>query len=86
MTPTKIVDAKPLYPAEARDAGVQGVVVVEAVIDVAGNVKTARVLRSIPLLDEAALQAVAQWKYKPTLLNGRPVPVIMTVTINFAQP
>ena len=43
----------------------------------------ARILRSIPLLDQAALDAVRQWEYSPTLLNGVPVPVIMTVTVNF---
>lgn len=42
-----------------------------------------KVLRSIPLLDEAAIDAVKQWIYSPTLLNGVPVPVIMTVTVNF---
>jgi protein TonB len=41
------------------------------------------VLRSVPLLDQAALDAVRQWEYEPTLLNGVPVPVIMTVTVNF---
>ena len=48
-----------------------------------GKVQDARVLRSIPLLDQAALDAVKQWQYTPTLLNGVPVPVIMTVTVNF---
>ena len=46
----------------------------------------ARVLRSIPGLDEAALEAVRQWQFTPTLLNGAPVPVVMTVTINFTLP
>jgi len=48
-----------------------------------GKVSDARVLRSIPLLDQAALDAVRQWVFTPTLLNGVPVPVIMTVTVNF---
>ena len=48
-----------------------------------GKVQNARVLRSIPLLDQAALDAVKQWEYTPTLLNGVPVPVIMTVTVQF---
>jgi len=48
-----------------------------------GRVKEAKVLRSIPLLDQAALDAVKQWQFTPTLLNGVPVPVIMTVTVNF---
>ena len=48
-----------------------------------GRLKDAKVLRSIPLLDQAALDAVKQWQFTPTLLNGVPVPVIMTVTVNF---
>ena len=61
----------------------QGVVIVEATIGPDGKVSDARVLRSIPLLDQAALDAVRQWVFTPTLLNGVPVPVIMTVTVNF---
>jgi protein TonB len=62
---------------------VQGVVIVEATIGSDGSVQNARVLRSIPLLDAAALDAVKQWQFTPTLLNGVPVPVIMTVTVQF---
>ena len=57
--------------------------IIEARIEGDGHVSDARVLRSIPLLDAAALDAVKQWQYTPTLLNGVPVPVIMTVTVNF---
>ena len=64
-------------------AHAQGVVIMEATIDVCGSVTDVRVLRSNPLLDEAAVDAVRQWKYTPTLLNGEPVPVIITVTVNF---
>ena len=73
----------PVYPPIAQSARVQGVVIIEAVIGPTGQVQEARVLRSIPLLDSAALDAVKQWEYTPTLLNGVPVPVIMTVTVNF---
>jgi periplasmic protein TonB len=59
------------------------VVILEATIDPAGNVRHARVLRGQPLLDQAAIDAVQQWQYVPTLLNGVAVPVIMTVTVNF---
>ena len=55
----------------------------EAVIGPDGRVTDVKVLRSVPLLDEAALNAVRQWTYTPTLLNGLAVPVIMTVTVNF---
>jgi TonB family protein len=82
-TPTKVRDARPNYPQEAMAAGVSGLVILEAVIDGAGTVRNARLLRSIPMLDEAALEAVRQWQFTPTLLNGVPVPVMMTVTVNF---
>ena len=81
--PTKTRDVKPVYPAEAQDARVQGVVIIEAVIDPSGSIANARVLRSIPLLDQAALGAVSGWRFTPTLLNGQPVAVLMTVTVNF---
>jgi TonB family protein len=82
-TPTKVRDVRPLYPAAAQSAGVQGVVILEATIDVNGRVNDAKVLRSIPELDEAALDAVRQWEFTPTEVNGVLVPVIMTVTVNF---
>src|SRR5205085_5042671 len=81
--PNKVKDVKPVYPPIAQSARVQGVVIIEATIGPDGRVKDAKVLRSIPLLDQAALDAVKQWVYSPTLLNGVPVPVIMTVTVNF---
>ena len=81
--PTKTRDVRPVYPADAQGSGVQGVVILEAVIGPDGKVNEARVIRSIPLLDKAAVDAVKQWEYTPTLLNGTPVPVIMTVTVNF---
>jgi TonB family protein len=82
--PTRIQVVEPEYPQTARDAGVQGVVILELVIGTDGAVSNARVLRSIPQLDQAALDAVRQWRYEPTLLNGVPVPVIMTATVNFS--
>ena len=81
--PRKVRDVKPVYPAEAQAAGVQGVVILEATIDTAGNIFEARVLRGQPLLDQAALDAVKQWQFQPTMLNNELVPVIMTVTVNF---
>jgi TonB family protein len=81
--PTKIVNVAPIYPEVAKDARVQGVVIIETVVDEAGAVKEAWILKSIPLLDEPALEAVRQWRYEPTLLNGVPRPVRMTVTVNF---
>ncbi len=81
--PLKIRDVRPIYPPIAQQARVQGVVILEALIDADGGVQAARVLRSIPLLDQAALDAVRQWQYTPTLVNGAPQAVIMTVTVNF---
>ncbi len=81
--PQKIRHVSPAYPAIAQAARVQGVVIIEATIGVDGRLINARLLRSIPLLDQAALEAVRQWEFTPTLLNGVPVPVIMTVTVNF---
>lgn len=81
--PTKLRDVAPMYPAIAQAARVQGMVIVEAIIGEDGRVRDARVLRSIPLLDQAALEAVRQWEYSPTLLNGVPVAVVMTVTVKF---
>jgi protein TonB len=72
-----------VYPRIAQAARVQGVVIIEATIGPTGAVQDARILRSIPLLDAAALEAVRQWEYTPTLLNGMPVAVLMTVTISF---
>ena len=64
-------------------AGVQGIVIIEATIDPRGRVVNATVLRGVPVLDEAALDAVRKWVYTPTLLNGVPTPIIMTVTVRF---
>jgi len=81
--PRKLRNVNPVYPPEAIQARVQGVVVLECTISPTGQVVKTRVLRSIPLLSEAAVAAVRQWEYTPTLLNGVAVPVIMTVTVNF---
>jgi TonB family protein len=82
-TPTKIRDVRPVYPPEAHAAGISGMVILEVLIDASGNVEAAKVLRSIPMLDQAATDAVKQWQFTPTHLNGAAVPVIMTVTVNF---
>ena len=76
----------PRYPPDASAAGIRGSVVAEIVVDPSGNVTDAKVVESIPLLDEAALQAVRNWHYAPTLVNGEPVPVRIIVTVNFSLP
>ncbi|MFI5007263.1 MAG: energy transducer TonB [Solirubrobacterales bacterium] len=81
--PKRLKHVAPGYPEIARQARVQGVVILECTIDPEGKVTRVTVLRGIPLLDQAAVDAVKQWVYAPTLLNGLPVPLIMTVTVNF---
>ena len=83
--PVRIKEVPPVYPAIAKSAQVQGDVVIEATIDEAGKVADARVVKSVPLLDQAALDAVRQWEYQPSLLNGVPTPVVMTVTVKFTR-
>jgi TonB family protein len=81
--PSKVRDVPPVYPPNALSARVQGVVILEATIAEDGRVVGACVLRSVPLVDEAAVEAVKQWEFTQTFLNGMAVPVVMTVTVNF---
>ena len=81
--PKLIRKVPPVYPPDALAARIEGIVIIEAVIDVNGAVKELKVLRSQPLLETAAVDAVRQWLFTPTLLNGVPVEVIMTLTVNF---
>jgi protein TonB len=85
MPPTRVKDVTPIYPAIAQSAKVTGEVTIEATIGVDGKVADAKVVRSVPLFDQAALDAVRQWEYMPTLLNGVPVPVVTMVTVNFTR-
>jgi protein TonB len=82
-TPVKTRHIDPVYPPIAQAARVQGIVIIEATISAEGRIINARILRSVPLLDQAALDAVRQWEFTPSQLNGVPVPVIMTVTVQF---
>lgn len=81
--PRLVRRVEPDYPEIARQARIEGVVILEATTDVYGRVTAVRVLRSIPLLDEAAAAAVRQWVYEPLVVNGRPRPVTFTVTVRF---
>ena len=81
--PTKTKNVLPVYPAVAKSARVGGTVHVEATIGPDGKVADARVVKSAPLLDQAALDAVTQWEYAPTRVRGVAVPVIVTVAIDF---
>jgi protein TonB len=81
--PEKTRHVSPIYPPIAVANRVEGEVRIEAVIGTDGRVQNATIVKSIPLLDQAALAAVMQWRFTPTTLNGVAVPVIMTVTVNF---
>jgi protein TonB len=85
QAPRKIKDVKPVFPQGALPSRSQGAVVIEAVIGTDGKVQSAKVIHSVPALDQAALDAVRQWEYTPPMLNGAPVAVIMTVVVNFAM-
>ncbi len=78
-----ILQVTPKYPDLARRARVQGAVIMEATVDRDGNVADLRVISGNRLLDQAAIDAVKQWKYKPTILNGEPIEVITTITVIF---
>jgi protein TonB len=81
--PRKLKDRKPVYPPSAVSLRASGTVVLECTIGTDGRVSALRVVKSAPLFDAAALEAVRDWVYTPTLLDGVPVSVLMTVTATF---
>ena len=83
--PRKIYDVTPVYPAAANAAGLEGDIHIEAVITREGSVASARVVQGVPLLNAAALEAVRQWRFTPTTLNGVPTEVSMTVRVSFSR-
>jgi TonB family protein len=82
--PTLVSRVNPVYPPEAKAAGIGGMVIIEALIDEEGNIANATIVRSVPMLDAAALDAVRQWKYTPPRLGGKPVRVITSINVTFA--
>jgi len=82
--PRKILHVAPVYPEFARQARAQGTVTLECILDATGRVESVKVRGSQPLLDDAAVRAVRQWRYTPTELNGVPVPVLMTIMVRFS--
>jgi TonB family protein len=84
--PVKLVHVSPVYPPAMRDAGIEGVVPMEALIGRDGTVTSTRVASALvhPELAKSALDAVQQWKFSATLLNGEPVEVVMTVLVRFS--
>ncbi len=83
LVPTLIKKVDPVYPEAARKAGIQGTVLLEVTIDEKGNVSAVKVRQSIPELDQAAIDALKQWKYEPVIVEGKPKGVVFTVTIRF---
>jgi protein TonB len=84
IKPPKLIHrVEPVYPEIARQARVEGIVILECTTDIYGRVREVKVLRSVPLLDQAAIDAVRQWVYEPMIINGRPRGVIFTVTVRF---
>ena len=81
--PALVKRVEPIYPDVALMAKVGGMVILEAVVGADGSVQSVKVLRSVKFLDDAALEAVKQWRYSPLILNGVPTPFVLTVTLNF---
>jgi len=81
--PRLMKKVEPIYPEEARKAGIEGIVILEAMTDEKGNIARVKVLKSIPELDQAAINSLKQWKYEPTIIDGKPTPIVFTVTIRF---
>lgn len=84
--PRRTYYVAPSYPSGAIDAGIQGAVQIEVTIGREGRVADARVVRSVAGLDDAALTAVRQWEYEPTVVDGRAVPLIHIVSVPFTLP
>jgi protein TonB len=84
-TPAVVHRVDPIYPDIAASAQLSGVVILEAAVDTEGCVESVKVLRSRhPLLDQASIEALSQWRYSPLQLNGRATPFVLTVTFNFS--
>ena len=82
--PALVHRVNPVYPDVAVHAKVTGMVILEATVDTEGKVEAVRVVRSISLLNNAAIEAVKQWRYSPLVLNGIPTPFVLTVTLTFS--
>ncbi|MBM3293982.1 MAG: energy transducer TonB [Candidatus Aminicenantes bacterium] len=82
--PRQVKRVEPVYPEVARQARVEGEVILELTTDVYGRVQSVKVLRSIPLLDQAAVDAVRQWVYEPLIVDGQPRACVFTATVRFA--
>ena len=81
--PVKTVHVEAVYPPEMRASGAEGVVILELTIDTTGKVANARILKSAQGFDEAAIAAVNQWVFEPTLMNGAPIAILYNVVVTF---
>lgn len=81
--PRLVHRVEPVYPPLAEQARISGFVILEAEVGIDGRVRSLKILRGMTLLDDAALAAVRQWRYQPLLLNGQPVPFVLTVMVKF---
>lgn len=85
VKPPKIVKSvEPVYPEDARKRGIEGTVILEATADIKGNVQGVKVLRGVDGLNQAAIDALKQWTYEPMMIDGKPKPVVFTVTVRFS--
>ena len=83
--PPKTRSVQPEYPRPALRRGIEGIVILEVTVDRHGDVSDVAVLRSVEGLDEAAVEAARQWRYEPTIVDGRPVSVVLTETVRFQR-
>ena len=81
--PRLITRVEPIYPGVAKQARIEGIVVLEAIITTEGRVASIKLISGHPLLVQAAMEAASQWVYEPTRLNNEPVSVILSMTVNF---
>ena len=81
--PRRLVAVQPVYPELAQKSRLQGTVILEAIVNERGRVVNVNLLQGVPMLTDAAVEAVKKWVYTPTLVNGIPTPIVMTVTVRF---
>ncbi|KKT82200.1 MAG: hypothetical protein A2925_03655 [Candidatus Yanofskybacteria bacterium RIFCSPLOWO2_01_FULL_44_22] len=81
--PKLIKYIEPDYPKTATDARIEGTVIIDAIIGKDGKIRNVKIVQSVPMLDRAALEAVKQWQYTPTIVKGEPVEILLTVTVYF---
>jgi TonB family protein len=84
VPPKLIKTVAPIYPKRALSWGIEGIVIVEATTDIEGRVVATKVLKSVPALDKAAVNAIKKWVFEPFIIEDRPRPIVFTVTLKFS--